>query len=180
MNRPATAMLHRHPKLMLLHRWPRKMTISRSRKINSLLLFSGLGVVLPALFLYWQTSYPSVAYIDSGELAIVNWTLGIAHPTGYPLYTLIGRLFALLPFELIATQILLGMLCTTTAVVIIFLISRGLHLESINPKDTTVGARRAVPVLMLPLLGLLLAVSPLLWAQGVTNEVYSLHLVFLA
>ncbi|MCX6832715.1 MAG: DUF2723 domain-containing protein, partial [candidate division Zixibacteria bacterium] len=98
------------------------MTISRSKKINSLLFFSGLGVALPALFLYWQTSYPSVAYIDSGELAVVNWTLGITHPTGYPLYTLIGRLFALLPIELIKTQILLGMLCTTAAVLIISLI----------------------------------------------------------
>ncbi len=155
------------------------MTISRSRKVNSLLFFSGLGVALPALFLYWQTSYPSVAYIDSGELAVVNWTLGIAHPTGYPLYTLIGRLFALLPFELIATQILLGMLCTTAAVVIMFLIFFRLRCGNTNPKDNSVRARRAMPMLMLLLLGLLLAVSPLLWAQGVTNEVYSLHLVFL-
>ena len=160
------------------------MTISRSRKINSLVLFSGLGIALPALFLYWQTSYPSVAYIDSGELAVVNWTLGIAHPTGYPLYTLIGRLFALLPFELIATQILLGMLCTTAAVLIISLISHDLRCGNTDPGDNSVGVRRAVPILSQSLLwiflGLLLVASPLLWAQGVTNEVYSLHLVFLS
>jgi len=156
------------------------MTISRSKKINSLLFFSGLGVALPALFLYWQTSYPSVAYIDSGELAVVNWTLGIAHPTGYPLYTLIGRLFALLPFELIKTQILLGTLCTTTAVFIISLISYRMRFDSTGPGGSIVGAQHAAPTLTQPLLGLLLAVSPLLWAQGVTNEVYSLHLVFLA
>lgn len=156
------------------------MTISRSRNINSLLLFSGLGVAFPALFLYWRTSYPSVAYIDSGELAIVNWTLGIAHPTGYPLYTLIGRLFSLLPFELIKTQILLGMLCTIAAVVIIFLISRRLRFDNTDCEDNGVWAWRAVPMLTLPLLGLLLAATPLVWSQGVTNEVYSLHLVFLA
>ena len=148
------------------------MTTSRSKQVNSLLLFSGLGVALPALFLYWQTSYPTVAYIDSGELAIVNWTLGIAHPTGYPLYTLIGRLFSLLPIELIKTQILLGMLCTTAAVVIVSFLGT-LHV----PAGT-----RGVPLrqwLCRIALGLLLAVSPLLWSQGVTNEVYSLHLVFL-
>jgi hypothetical protein len=189
------------------------MTISRSRKINSLVLFSGLGVALPALFLYWRTSYPSVGYIDSGELAIVNWTLGIAHPTGYPLYTLIGRLFALLPFELIKTQILLGMLCTITAVVIILFVThilmpayensfyatirrgtlqvpagtRSVPLpdrDHNDPTDDSVGAQHAAPVfsrsLLCAALGLLLAVSSLVWAQGVTNEVYSLHLVFLA
>jgi hypothetical protein len=158
------------------------MTISRSRKINSLLLFSGLGVALPALFLYWQTSYPSVAYIDSGELAVVNGTLGIAHPTGYPLYTLIGRLFAPLPFELIKTQILLGILCTTAAVLIITAVL-GLACRPAkrgNQCDLTPSQHNLWDTLLLVSLGLLLAVSPLLWAQGVTNEVYSLHLVFLA
>jgi hypothetical protein len=146
------------------------------------MLFSGLGVALPALFLYWQTSYPSVAYIDSGELAVVNWTLGIAHPTGYPLYTLIGRLFALLPLELIRTQILLGTLCTTAAILIIAVVS-GLACRPARRDDKC----ELIPfqhnlwdTFLLVSLGLLLAVSPLLWAQGVTNEVYSLHLVFLS
>lgn len=169
------------------------MTIFRSKNINSLLLFSGLGVALPALFLYWQTSYPSVAYIDSGELAVVNQTLGIAHPTGYPLYTLIGRLFTLLPFELIATQILLGMLCTTAAVVITLFVMRGLlprRQESFPDATRAVIDRQdgnpdgAISNLwntfLLVSLGLLLIVSPLFWAQGVSNEVYSLHLVFLS
>ena len=40
---------------------------------------------------------PSVPFIDGGELATVCATLGIAHPTGYPLFSLIGCLFAHLP-----------------------------------------------------------------------------------
>ncbi|MEP7234204.1 MAG: DUF2723 domain-containing protein, partial [Ignavibacteriota bacterium] len=40
---------------------------------------------------------PSVPFIDGGELATVCATLGIAHPTGYPLFTLFGFLFAHLP-----------------------------------------------------------------------------------
>ncbi|EFK96514.1 hypothetical protein LDC_1459 [sediment metagenome] len=164
------------------------MTISRSKIVNLRLFISGLGVALPALFLYWYTSYPSVAYIDSGELAVVNWTLGIAHPTGYPLYTLIGRLFALLPFELIKTQILFGALCTTAAVVLIlYVMSRFLpRRQDGNPDGAvrTAGSQQAAPdfyqLLLFTTLGLLLVVSPLFWAQGVTNEVYSLHLVFLS
>lgn len=34
-----------------------------------------------------------VAYRDSGEMAVSAWTLGVSHPTGYPLYILLGRLF---------------------------------------------------------------------------------------
>ena len=39
---------------------------------------------------YLFTIAPSVVQIDSGELAAVQITLGIAHPTGYPLFTIIG------------------------------------------------------------------------------------------
>ncbi len=47
-----------------------------------------------ALVLYGATLAPSIALEngagDSGELASTAYTLGIAHPTGYPLYTMIG------------------------------------------------------------------------------------------
>jgi len=63
-------------------------------------------VVLACAFLflvdfiiYFLTLAPAVQFIDSGELAVVCQSLGIAHPTGYPLYTLLGRLFSLLPLE---------------------------------------------------------------------------------
>ena len=47
---------------------------------------------------YFFTLAPSVVEIDSGELATVQATLGIAHPTGYPLFTMLGYLFSLIPF----------------------------------------------------------------------------------
>ena len=46
---------------------------------------------------YLFTLAPSVVQIDSGELAAVQATLGIAHPTGYPLFTMIGYIFSLIP-----------------------------------------------------------------------------------
>lgn len=39
----------------------------------------------------------SVTLEDSGELIMVASTFGVAHPPGYPLYSLIGGLFSLLP-----------------------------------------------------------------------------------
>ena len=56
-------------------------------------LIAGLLVAIVYLF----TIAPSVIQIDSGELAAVQTTLGIAHPTGYPLFTIIGYLFLKLP-----------------------------------------------------------------------------------
>ncbi len=34
-----------------------------------------------------------LAYRDTGEMAASAWTLGVSHPTGYPLYILLGKLF---------------------------------------------------------------------------------------
>ena len=49
------------------------------------------------LLVYLFTIAPSVVQIDSGELAAVQATLGIAHPTGYPLFTIVGYIFSLIP-----------------------------------------------------------------------------------
>lgn len=54
-------------------------------------------VAVFAFAVYLKTLAPGVHFIDSGELAAVACTLGIAHPTGYPLFTLIGWLFSNLP-----------------------------------------------------------------------------------
>ncbi len=53
-----------------------------------------VGAFVAALLLYLATLAPSITQAngtsDSGELASAAYTLGIAHPTGYPLYTLAG------------------------------------------------------------------------------------------
>ena len=43
------------------------------------------------------TTAPAVTEFDSGELAAVQATLGIAHPPGYPLFTIVGYLFSKIP-----------------------------------------------------------------------------------
>lgn len=62
-------------------------------------IFLVLSFVLP-LIIYILTLAPDVYFTDSGELASVANTLGIAHPTGYPLFTLVGYSFSnLLPWS---------------------------------------------------------------------------------
>jgi len=53
---------------------------------------------LGALALYASTAAPDVTLVDSGELALAAARGGVAHPPGFPLFLLVGRVFAALPF----------------------------------------------------------------------------------
>lgn len=56
------------------------------------------GVALPCLLLTLCLLSPTVTRGgDCGELIAASYRLGIAHPSGYPVWCLLGRLFALLP-----------------------------------------------------------------------------------
>ncbi len=53
-----------------------------------------VAVVLCApMIAYWWTAKPSVDFWDTGELQTVPYILGIAHPTGFPAFILLGWLF---------------------------------------------------------------------------------------
>ena len=78
MNRPG------RPKLrFLVHNWQ-----------SVLLLFV---VSFGFLALYGATLLPGMVPADGGEFQLVAQTAGVAHPPGYPLYTMLGWLFANLP-----------------------------------------------------------------------------------
>ncbi|WP_297839533.1 DUF2723 domain-containing protein [Ignavibacterium sp.] len=47
---------------------------------------------------YYLTTSRSIGEIDSGELAAVQATWGIAHPTGYPLFAITGYIYSKIPF----------------------------------------------------------------------------------
>lgn len=115
------------------------------------------------LGLYTATLAPTVVTIfdDSPEFQLVCYRLGVAHPTGYPLYTLLGWLFTRLPFGDAAYRVnLLSAVCAAGALAGLFVLVRELTGR--------------------PLAGLLsalaLAVSPVFWSQATIAEVYTLHL----
>ncbi len=60
----------------------------------SLLLFV---VFLAFLEIYLWTAAPTVLFGDSGELQTVALCGGVAHPTGYPTFVLLGQAFGRLP-----------------------------------------------------------------------------------
>ena len=67
-------------------------------------LFGALTFVLP-LSIYVLTACPVVFAGDSGELITAAFTLGVAHPPGYPLFCLLGKVFSFLPFATIAFRV---------------------------------------------------------------------------
>ena len=50
-----------------------------------------------ALVLYLRTLAPGLLPDDSGELQVLSCLLGHTHPTGYPVYLLVGKIFTCVP-----------------------------------------------------------------------------------
>src|SRR5258705_1449030 len=64
------------------------------------------AAVAVALFaLYAATAPRTVALEDHGLFILSSYFLGIEHPPGYPLFTLIGHLFSFLPFGSVAYRV---------------------------------------------------------------------------
>jgi len=75
-----------------------------------------LSVVFLVFLVYFFTSAPGLGLIDSGELTTAAYTLGIAHPSGYPLYTLVGHLFSYFPCGDVARRmVVFSVLCMAAA-----------------------------------------------------------------
>lgn len=60
-------------------------------------MICALVVFAALLIVYLLTAAPTVGDEDSGELVAAAHVLGVAHPTGYPLWTVLAKLFDLLP-----------------------------------------------------------------------------------
>ncbi len=69
---------------------------------------------------------------DSPEIITASATLGVAHPPGYPIYMLAGRLMSLLPFPLCFSVNLLSALLAALISLLLFLsLSRGFHVPKV-------------------------------------------------
>ncbi len=120
---------------------------------------------LAPLVVYLLTLSPTVNGGDSGEFVAVARLLGVAHPSGYPLHTLLGWLATLLPLGSVAWRVnAMSALCDAGAAALLF---------------------RAVMLLTGDLAAGLLAAgafafAPLIWAYAITAEVFALNNLFVA
>lgn len=112
--------------------------------------------------LYLFTQHPTVApYRDSGDLAVSAATLGVAHPPGYPLYVMLGKLFdRWLSFGNHAYRVNTMSALSGAAAV-------GLCLLTFTRLFPSLPAACAA--------ALILAFSPALWRLSQVSEMYSLN-----
>lgn len=130
-----------------------------------------LGVV--SFFLYRFTSPAGITWEHSGEdgpeFAAVGKVFGVAHPTGYPLFTLLMRIASLGAAENAGRVQLLCNAAAAAAVAAIFLffwrVITAMRLPA--TPGALVGAA-------------LFGLAPIWWQQATIIEVYPLHLFFLA
>jgi len=81
-----------------------------------------LAAFCVTLIIYGTISAPGLGLIDSGELTTVSQTLGIAHPTGYPLYTILGRVWLIIsPLAPDRGMVVFSALCGAAAVAVLAL-----------------------------------------------------------
>jgi hypothetical protein len=125
-----------------------------------------LGVGFVAATAYLLTLQRTIGRADTFEFQVTAPVLGVAHPTGYPLYLLIGKLFSLLPIGSVATRVnLTSAAAATLAVIFVYLtMRRALHVD------------RSAAIVAALAFGL----SPIMWSQAVVAEVYALHNAFAA
>jgi hypothetical protein len=129
---------------------------------------------LAALWVYALTLSPTVAWVnlgeDSGDLLAASATLGIPHPTGYPLFVLLGRLATFLPIGSIAFRI--NLVAALAAAVSVYAVAR-LAAALAPGSRSLLGAGSAAAC------ALLYASSRGAWSQSVLAEVYTLNAAFL-
>jgi tetratricopeptide (TPR) repeat protein len=103
---------------------------------------------------------------DSGELVAAAATLGIPHPSGYPLYVLLGKAWTLLvPLGSVAFRMSLFSAASGAAACgVVFWLSRRLGLQAWAAATAA----------------LLLAFSPSFWGEANIQRVYALNAFFVA
>ncbi len=120
-----------------------------------------IALFLCSFCVYCITLCPTIYVGDSGELTAAALTLGIAHPPGYPLYVILGKLFSMLvPAQSGAFEMnLFSAWWGAWATVMFYLVLRTLQLS----RMTSIGT------------SLVFAFLNLFWSQAVVARVYTLN-----
>jgi len=118
-----------------------------------------LVIVSLALIIYIQTLSPTVLPADAGEFQLVSYVLGIAHPPGYPLYTMLAHLFTWLPVGDPAYRV--NLFAAITSALTLALVNRTIRKASGSLWGGIAGA-------------FILGGSATFWAQSTTANIRSL------
>ena len=131
-------------------------------------------IFLSVFSLYLFSCYPTISpFRDSGDLTVSSFTLGIAHPPGYPVYVLLGKIWNIfLPFGNTGYKMnLFSCLWTGISLVIIYNILVLLFRKIFNFNNYI---NKILSFLFIIYLG----TTPSIWQLSVVSEMYTLNLFF--
>ncbi len=148
--------------------------------------FSAASFIIPFI-VYITTLAPGLYFIDTGELAAVCVKLGIAHPTGYPLFTLLGSIFSKIPIGdyIYRLNLMCAFLSSLTAVMFFNLVhfiltELDLNKEQDKSKRFFNSSENPLKVFLISFsAAMVLAFSSTFWNTSNSLEVYSLHVLFI-
>jgi hypothetical protein len=157
--------------------------------ISILNILSHALIFIVAVVAYTATMNGDVQPADSGEFQIAAITLGIPHPPGYPLFTLLGWLFAQAPIgSPFARVTFLSVIASALTLVFVSLtVVKVLNkwMRGQGDRDPIKTLSPSALVSLIPLLaGLVAAIalgtSTTFWAQATTTNIRSLTALFTA
>ncbi|RLB62120.1 MAG: hypothetical protein DRI90_09800 [Deltaproteobacteria bacterium] len=131
------------------------------------------------LTLYWVTLSRGLTFSDGPEIATAIDGLGVMHPTGYPLFTMVVHGFSrllILPLEPYYKVELFNALCGLGAALLTASATRQVGTEI---RQQSHGGQRYVDIGAL-LAGFMLGFSHLLWRYLRIPEVYPFHLLLVS
>jgi len=112
--------------------------------------------------LYLRTLAPGVGSGDSGELLLAAESLGVPHPPGYPLWTLLARVAAAIPVSSLAWRVnALSALLAAAATGLLYLLARRIGAGRFGASIAAILFGASIP----------------LWRVAVEAEVYGLAIV---
>lgn len=145
-------------------------------QLVAVVLAVGLGAV------YLRTLAPGPTWGDGLEFATVVHVLGIPHPTGYPLYVMLGKLWELaIPIGSVALRLnLLSALLGVLAALLLFgAVREALPEEEEKKWEDVPQPHHWRRVLIAAGTAMAWGLTPAIWQQATVAEVYTLFAVFL-
>lgn len=142
------------------NQYPHTPASTSPAPLPSTRVLAALSFLIPLALFIRTTARTIISYADSSELATVAYTFEAAHPPGYPLFVILGKIFTLIPIGTIAFRVNL-FACFLGALTVFFLFQI-LKKVGFSPLSAFLGSQA-------------IAYSYSFWLYSITSEVFVLN-----
>lgn len=116
--------------------------------------------------IYFKTLLPDVDFWDTGEFQTIGYTFDIAHPTGYPLYIILLKIFnTIFPLGNIAFRA--NLLSTVFASLGLYFLAKTIQLITKN-------------LILSTFIPIILGTNPFLWSIAIRADPHTLHFLLVS